>query len=367
MPSRDRIVIGASAGGIEALLLLFGRLPAELPAAIFVVVHFPSESTSLLPEILTRAGNMPAMHAVDGEMIRSGRIYVAPPDHHLILQQSAIRLSRGPREHGFRPAIDPLFRSATQVYGPRVISVILSGNLSDGVAGLQAVQRAGGVALVQDPSEALFPDLPANAIASVRIDRVLPAAEIAEELKRLTQQTEQEGESLSMSDENKQESLAVQQDMAAYEKGESITQRTVLTCPDCGGLIWELQDGQLFGFRCHVGHAYSSDSLLVRQGEALETALWTAIRALEERAALLRRLATLSEQRSLGRMVEKYTARADEVERQADIVRLVLMNGKGLGLDQDLLGQQELDADMLREQDPDPGDESSEGRSERSD
>jgi two-component system chemotaxis response regulator CheB len=333
MLTHDRIVIGASAGGIEALSTLIGKLPVDLPAAIFAVVHFPSQSISVLPRILNRARRLPAEHAADGEPVQPGRVYVAPPDRHLLVRGDRIQLVRGPREHGFRPAIDPLFRSAAQAYGPRSVGVILSGTLSDGVAGMQAIKNAGGVAIVQEPVEALFPGLPLHAIEQVQVDYRLSLVEIASTIDRLAALPVREKGIKPMVDENEIEASFVKQDMQTYTQGQDNGNRTVLTCPGCGGVIWELQEGELIRFRCHVGHAYSADSLLVEQGEALEGALWTAVRALEERAALLGRLATQALARDSQHTAGRFQKQAEEAERQADVIRRVLLNGKAIGME----------------------------------
>lgn len=186
--SRDRIVIGASAGGVEVLIRLVGSLPADLPAALFVVLHTPANHTSRLPQILARHGKLPAAHARDGEAIAPGRIYVAPPDEHLLAQDGSVRLSHGPRENHTRPAIDVLFRSAANAYGERVVGVVLSGTLWDGTAGLIAIKRQGGVAIVQDPEEAGFAAMPRNAISGDHPDWVLPLADIATTLVRLARE-----------------------------------------------------------------------------------------------------------------------------------------------------------------------------------
>jgi two-component system chemotaxis response regulator CheB len=186
------VVVGASAGGIEALKTLAAGLPPELPAAVAVVLHVSPHADSRLPEILARAGLLPVSHASDGEPLRTGHIYVAPPDRHLLLRDGRCVVTLGPRENYARPAIDPLFRSAAAEFGHRVVAVVLSGTLSDGVAGAKAVSQAGGSVIVQDPSRAVFPDLPWNAITRDHPDRVLPpeqiAAEISAQVERLTQE-----------------------------------------------------------------------------------------------------------------------------------------------------------------------------------
>jgi two-component system chemotaxis response regulator CheB len=185
VPRRDLVVIAASAGGVEALMRLVSELPPTLPAALLVVLHRPPTRDSRLPTILRQAGPLAAVHAQDGEPIRTGQIYVAPPNYHLTVEHETLRLVQGPTENGFRPAADPLFRTAARAYGPRVVGVVLSGALDDGAAGLRAIKRYGGVAVAQDPDEALVTGMPRNAIRLDHVDRVLPVAEIAALLVQL--------------------------------------------------------------------------------------------------------------------------------------------------------------------------------------
>jgi two-component system chemotaxis response regulator CheB len=168
MPKRDIIVIGTSAGGMETLIELFSRLPKKLAASIFVVCHISPYSSGVLPKVISRAGSLPAAHPTDREPIKPGQVYVAPPDHHLLIEDSVVRVTQGPKENRFRPAVDPLFRSAAYAYGPRVIGVILTGSLDDGTAGLWAVKERGGLAVVQDPDEALFDSMPLSALNNVQ-------------------------------------------------------------------------------------------------------------------------------------------------------------------------------------------------------
>jgi two-component system, chemotaxis family, protein-glutamate methylesterase/glutaminase len=179
VPDDAIVVIGASAGGVEAVSTIVRELPVSLPAAVFVTLHFPATGTSFLPRILARMGRLPVMHPRDGERLERGHIYVAPPACHMMLRRGAIRVARGPRENGMRPAIDPLFRSAAAAYADRVVGVVLTGSLDDGTAGLLAIKRAGGIAIVQDPADALFASMPQSAIEHVSVDHVLPRSEIA--------------------------------------------------------------------------------------------------------------------------------------------------------------------------------------------
>jgi two-component system chemotaxis response regulator CheB len=330
VPGHDIIVVGASAGGVEALAHLVRGLPVDLPAALFVVVHFPPQSISLLPRILNRAGFLPADHAKDGERIQLGRIYVAPPDHHLLIKRGYVRVVRGPKENHCRPAIDPLFRSAAYTYGPRVIAVLLSGNLGDGTAGLLAVKKRGGLAVVQDPKDAVFPDMPRNALQYVTADYVLPLADIAPLLGRLA------GEPAPVGKEEigpevghiPDDTAFVEIDMNAIEAENRSGTPSVFGCPDCGGTLWELEEGELLRFRCRVGHAFSAESLLAVQSEALEDALWSAFRALEENASLARRMAVRMRERNLGLAAASFEEKAQDAEQRAAVIRQILLHGE---------------------------------------
>lgn len=333
MPTHDIIVIGASAGGVEALAQLVKDLPDDLPAAVFVVVHFPSGGISLLPQILSRAGPLPALHAGDGESIQPGKIYIAPPNFHLLVRPKQIKLSRGPRENSHRPAIDTLFRSAAQAYRQQVVGVVLTGTLDDGTAGLSVIKSCGGIAIVQDPEEAMFNGMPRSAIANVQVDYVLKLTGIASCLNELSRDPI-EGVKL-MPDETEKEAEIVAQNKAALERGEHPGHPSPLTCPDCGGVLWELEDGNLIRFRCHVGHAYSIDSLLAEQANGVEQALWTAVRALEEKAALARRMASQASQQQRFISEARFQEQAEEIHQQASIIRQVILQQYQL---KDLIG-----------------------------
>lgn len=325
MPNHyDIVVIGASAGGVEALTNLVHYLSPDLPASIFVVIHFPSFGVSVLPQILSRSGSLPALHPEDREVIQPGRIYIAPPDHHLVLRHDHIRLSRGPRENGHRPAVDTTFRSAAQVYRNRVIGVLLSGTLDDGTAGLAWIKAVGGLAFVQDPAEALFDGMLQNAIENVPIDQVLRVSEIASCLNTLADTPVQEVEIVP--DDLEKDAKIVRLDKAMRERGEQPPGTpSPLTCPECGGVLWELHDNNLIQFRCHVGHVYSLDGMLSEQAEAIEKALWSAVRILEEKAALARRLANQAHQQHRPHSENRFREQAEEAEQNAAVVRQLIL------------------------------------------
>jgi two-component system chemotaxis response regulator CheB len=325
MPGHDIITIGASAGGVEALAELAKGFAGDLPASVFVALHVPAHGTSVLPQILARRGALAAQHGSDGEEIRPGRIYVAPPDQHLLIHEGVVKLSRGPRENGFRPAIDPLFRSAAQWYGPRAVGVILSGTLDDGVAGLVAIKERGGIAIVQDPDDALFPGMPRNAIESVRVDHVLPASAISDLLNRLSRNGEGRAEDPPIPGTMPLESAMAEFDLEAIQGVNRPGTPSTYACPDCAGVLWEIQDGDVVRFRCRVGHAWSPTSLLAEQSKNLEIALWTAFRALEERAALANRMAERYRVRGKAGTASRFEAQAREAKERSATIRQVLV------------------------------------------
>jgi len=306
---------------------LAAGLPSDLPA-VLVVHHFPGNGVSVLPSILSRAGNLPAAHCVHNEPIVPGRIYVAPPDRHMLLAGNRIHLTRGPRENGHRPAIDPLFRTAAHAFGPRVVSVLLSGALDDGTVGMMAVKEHGGLAVVQDPEEALYAGMLTSAIHRVAVDHVLSIQQIAELLTRLAGETvaRQEGAE-AMIPEDLEPQDPSEGEAAAIEEGPLPGPPTALTCPECGGAIWESVNGNLVRYRCHVGHAYTADSMVSAQAALVETALWTAVRALEEKAELSRRLEERSRRRGLGRLAGRYQEAVAAARGGSEAIRQLLLSG----------------------------------------
>lgn len=325
MPGHDIIVVGASAGGVETLCNLVRDLPADLPASIFIVLHLPSNGKSVMAEILNRASLLKASCPTNNEVIQYGHIYVAPPNYHLLVKRGVICLSQGPKENSHRPAVDPLFRTAARAYGRRVVGVILSGTLDDGTAGLLAVKSRGGIAVVQDPDEAMFPGMPQNAVDNVNVDRILPVKEIAALLVRLANDLVIEEDAEPVSDAIKLESDIAEFDMAAIEGDNQLGTLAGFGCPTCGGTLWEVNEGKLLRFRCRVGHAWSEDSLISQQADALEEALWTALRALEESAALSRRLARRARDRNQERMAIRFDSEEQETKERAALIRKVLL------------------------------------------
>jgi two-component system chemotaxis response regulator CheB len=320
------VVIGASAGGIEALNELVRGLTTDFAAPILLVLHIPADSPNLLPKILARAGTVKAKSADDGEIAQDGTLYVAPPDRHLLVEaDGTLRTPRGPRENRHRPSVDPLFRSAALAYGPHAVGVILSGTLDDGTAGLLAIQRRGGITIVQDPDDAAYPGMPMSALRHVPVDRVLPitaiAAELAASLSRPPRTGDGNGsEEKQMDLENKMSLM----DSKAMRADDRPGKPSAFSCPDCGGVLWEIDDGNLTRFRCRVGHAYSPETMLAAQGDVLEEALWTAMKTLEESARLSKRLGDTERERGHDWMAERFRQKEIEARDRADVIRRFL-------------------------------------------
>jgi two-component system chemotaxis response regulator CheB len=305
MASRDVVVIGASAGGVEALRTIVAGLPGKLEAAIFAVVHTAAESPGLLADLLQRHSELPVRTPDDRDSITRGVICVAPPDHHILLTHKVIRVFRGPRENRHRPAVDVLFRSAARAFGPRVVGVVLTGYLDDGTAGLVEIKRRGGMAIIEDPETAQSPGMPRSALRHVRPDFCLPVSEIAPAISELA-------------------GTAASQE-PAYALDPLQRPPTGLTCPECGGALWQLQEGEMIQFRCRVGHRYSPESMLVDQDAAIERALWAAMRALEERTHLSERLARRAADRNSPRTERHFREIARESLGNARVIRGMLL------------------------------------------
>jgi len=310
----DLVVVGASAGGVGTLEGLVGRLPHDLGVAVLVVLHVPSSGVSLLADILNRACTLPVRRAQQGMELERSRILVAPTDHHLLVEGTAVALSRGPLVNGHRPAVDPLFQSAARTYGPRVLGVLLSGTLDDGVAGLGAIKLEGGVTAVQDPDQAPYPGMPQAAIEAGVVDYVLSTGDLARLL-----------ESAGAGGVGPLRPVEGDDTRVIIEDPDGPAVLSALTCPNCGGALWEHQRNGVVQFECRVGHQYSPASLFEVQGEALDDALWAAHRALLERADLARRMARRLRRSTLEESARRYDHTADEAERRAGILNEALL------------------------------------------
>lgn len=323
MAGHDIIVVGASVGGIEALSNLVAQFPQDLAATLCVVQHMLATSKGQLAQILDRAGPLAATLAQDGESFEPAHIYVAPPDHHLLVKRGYLRVTRGLRENRVRPAIDPLFRSAAVAYGARVVGVVLTGLQNDGTAGLLAIKRCGGIAMVQDPTDALYPDMPRSALEYVEVDYCVPLLKMGPLLYRLTQEPPAETPPVPedlLLEANIAENPAANPD-CAKELGSSVS----LTCPECGGPLWERRQEKLQRYRCRLGHAFTPESLLEGQSEVIEYALWAAVRTMEDRVRILTSLAQGRRERGQSTVANLYATRALELKSQAQQIRQMLL------------------------------------------
>jgi len=324
MAGHDIVVIGGSAGAIEAMKQICEGLPTDFPAAVFLVIHVSPTSRSVLPDLLTRAGHIPAHHPKDGEAIRCGTIYVAPPDLHLLLQSGHIALRRGPHENLTRPAIDPLFRSAAVAYRSRVIGVVLSGLLDDGSAGLNAIKSCGGVAVVQDPEDATWPEMPRNALTRDHVDHRATAAEMPALLRRLV--AEAPGPMPPIPNHLILEASIAAQEALLVPEHPHVGRPSRLSCPQCGGVLNEVSEPSSTRFRCQIGHAFTAEALLAAQDNELERALESARRMHRERVVLFRRMQEKSEAQALTHAAARWRAGADESEQAARVIEDALSN-----------------------------------------
>jgi len=336
-PGHDVVVVGASAGGVEALRRLIGALGDDFDATMFVVLHLPSNAHSVLPEILRRAGALPVQHARDGEVPLRGHVYVAPPDAHLLVGPGRMHLVRGPTDNGHRPAIDPLFRSAAESYGSRVIGVVLSGVLDDGTNGLRAIARHGGTTMAQSPEDALSPSMPNSAIHNVALDVVADVEGIGASVMAAARDG-------TASSPNALGNATGSGHGSEHRARDDVTERALtdagalemsgrpsrFTCPDCGGALWEAGADEPGKFRCRVGHAWSTLGLLEQQAVTLDQALWTALRALSERADLARRMRDDAAARGHEHGRQLFERQLEEYEAKAERVRPVLQTPEAL-------------------------------------
>jgi two-component system, chemotaxis family, protein-glutamate methylesterase/glutaminase len=307
------VVVGASAGGVEALVAFVGTLPMSTRQAVCVVLHVSPAGTSAMPRILARAARLPVHSPADRDPLLGGHIYVAPPDHHLEIEPGRIRLTQAPRENGHRPAIDATMRTAAEAYDGKVVGFVLSGSRDDGTAGLLAIKLRGGAAVVQDPGEALYDGMPSNAIAHVDVDAVLPLGEMAGWLAHHRPSGPPTPGGGAHMDDPKVPHIA--------DPPREDADGTRFTCPDCGGVLFAQDEAGLRRFRCSVGHVFSIESLASGQASRLEGALWTAVRALEDRAQLLQHLAQRSREGGRHRSAASFGDQADDAEARAAVIR----------------------------------------------
>lgn len=316
----DIVVIGASAGGLEPLKQLLAELPPTLQAAILIVMHL--SSSSLLAQVLGRRAVLPVEQAASGTPIKRGRVYVAAPGRHLLVHDGHLLVRRGPRENLARPAIDPLFRSAAASFGARVIGIILSGALNDGTAGLLAVKRCGGLAIVQDPQEAAVPDMPKHALRRVDVDHCVPMDRMPALLTRLV--AEPAGESPEIPLGVRLEAAIAAQELTGMESEDLLGRGSPFSCPECHGALWEIDDGELLRYRCHVGHAFTGEAMLAAQAREVERTLSILLRSHQERAELARRMAAKENAEQRLELAAQFEARAQEYRESADLIEQLL-------------------------------------------
>jgi two-component system, chemotaxis family, protein-glutamate methylesterase/glutaminase len=319
------VVIGGSAGGLEALTGLVPRLPRDLPAAILAVLHFPATGVSRLAAILARSAGMAVTVPWDGEPLQEGHIYVPPGDHHMLVGRGRVRLNRAPRENGHRPAIDPLFRSAARFYGGDAVGVVLCGNLDDGSSGLLAIRRAGGVGVVLDPEDCAFADMPRNAIAVADPEHVVRLDEMGSLITELIARPVRAGRPRVVTGRVEAQSAEEDELMADREEttwGDDRPGRpSGFSCPECHGVLWEVEQPGLPRFVCRIGHRISAETLLDERGEEIENALWAAVRALEEQSSLAQRLCDRAVEMGNSLSEDRFRERADNARRQAEVLR----------------------------------------------
>ena len=329
------IVIGASAGGLEPLREVVAELPADLAAPVFVAMHLPANHKSYLPYILSQTGPLPALHPEDHTRIEAGVIYVAPPDHHLLIDDAFVAVKRGPKENGFRPSIDALFRSAAYMYGPGAIGVVLSGALHDGTSGLWSIKRLGGIAIVQEPGQARYPSMPRSALEYIDADYKVPSKEIGPLLTRLAQEQPAQAEIAGNDMQEDVRRLAIETQLAA---GLNLPEKTVLelgsftqfTCPECKGSLVRITEGGLFRFRCHTGHGFSADALLDDLLKTIDEQIWQTTRGFQEASMLLEHLGRHMQENGGSEQADVFLAKARELNRQASQLKRMAIGREGL-------------------------------------
>ncbi|RDC63196.1 chemotaxis protein CheB [Adhaeribacter pallidiroseus] len=329
-PGHNIIVIGTSAGGMEALCKLLDQLPEKLPAAIFIVQHLSMDSSSdYLVKRMAKHTKLQVKVAENDEVFQRGTVYMVPADRHLLLTNKRILVAKGPRENQFRPAVDPLFRSAAAYHGSRVIGVILTGMMNDGTVGMDAVKRSGGITVVQDPDDAEHPDMPRNALRNVSIDYVVPIREMGALLYSLSQTPS--GDSITVPQDILNEAQMVERIMtngvmSDIKKMDDLGERSGYSCPDCGGGLWEINQGTVKRYRCHSGHAYNEESLFNSMNSALEETLWVSMRIMEERRNMLESMANMERSKGQSRWAVMQQERAEEMKIHVERLKEILLN-----------------------------------------
>jgi two-component system, chemotaxis family, protein-glutamate methylesterase/glutaminase len=320
MKPKRIVVVGTSAGGMEALGKLIRNLPGDFPAPVFVVQHMAADATGdVLVQTLAKLSKLECQHAKHGQKFQAGHVYIAPSDHHTLVGNGRIIISKGARENRSRPAIDPLFRSAAVAYGARVIGILLTGYLDDGTSGLVAIQKCGGICVVQSPGDAAYPDMPQHALNNLKPDYSLPVGKIGALLERIVLQPVRR--SPPVPKDVSIEAMIAERVVSDVTAAERLGTQVPFNCPDCGGVLWEMKKGKLRRYRCHTGHAFTSTVLMAEQTKAIEETLWVALRMFEERKNLLN---TMTARRN-SKFSQSANDRAKESQVHIERIRAILL------------------------------------------
>lgn len=321
------IVVGTSAGGMSALSEFVGQLQPGMDAAIFIVMHLSRTSISdFLMHRLQPFTSVPCEVATDGTSIKKDHIYIAPPNLHLLIKNDRILLGRGPEENRWRPSIDVLFRSAAATYSTRAIGVVLTGLLDDGTTGMLAIKRSGGTCIIQDPNEAEYPDMPLSVLNNMEVDYCIPLAEMGKVIGAIAQTSPEEK---PVPNDVIIESQIAERVVVDYDNVRELGEKSIYACPDCGGGLWNIKkdgdgQGKMDRYRCHIGHSYSEKDLVMKQGEILESTLWTALRIMEERKTLLSKMQDDHIKRGFSTLAKSYKEKADGIQGHVDKMKEVL-------------------------------------------
>jgi two-component system, chemotaxis family, protein-glutamate methylesterase/glutaminase len=320
------VVAGASAGGLHSVQELAAQLNAEMHAAVFVCLHFRKLShNSVVVERLQAHTDFTCKLAEHGEPIRKGYLYLAPPDRHLVIRQGAIVLGQGPQENLWRPSIDVLFRSAAAAYDGRVIGIIMSGLMYDGTAGMSAIKRCGGTSVVQDPAEAEYKDMIQSVLKNVQVDYCVPLEAIG---GILTEKTRNGFNRFEIPNDIRVEAEIAERMALGMERVSALGERSPFICPDCGGGLWEMVNDEVVRYRCHTGHVYNEGELLIRQSDALENTLWTALRMMEERRQLLEKMSREETQKGWKLSADSKHERARALDEHINRLKGILFETK---------------------------------------
>lgn len=333
MAKKNIVVIGGSSGSFEVFKTIASGLPKDLDAAIFIVWHMSPDVRGILADVLNNAGPLPAKEARDGEEIKPGNIYVARPDYHLLLENSHIRVTRGPKENRFRPAIDPLFRSAAYEYGPRAIGIIASGALDDGTSGMWAINHFGGITVAQDPTDADIASMPESVIREVEVDHIVPAKQIAGLIVRLSKEdlSPKEEAMMKKKDERIEDEIGIAAEDGAFGSvAFDLDALSPFTCPDCQGVMSQIRDGNRVRFRCHTGHAFSADTLLSSLTQNIEDSLWSAARGIDECIMLLNHIGDHFAEINQAGTAAKFFQKANDAQRRNEIIRSAVFENEVL-------------------------------------